>query len=258
MNIPMATLSHAKWLLYTVLGRLTYGNSKKRTCVIVLSSMRTGSTLLKSLLGQAADVSLLDEFNFITYANHNRYFFHWLVSRLSDRRIVVLKKPFNNVPQDKSLYGRVPLTGVLRIVLFRNPYETLLSLKAMQRKYGYREFGDQECVDYWCDTYEAIFTNTDTTRDTLGVRYEELTRQPAEVSQRIFRFMGSSHESGVERYGSHDWKKGRDDDSDKIRSGTVQEARLADPQKDPGLYAAIQTSPRIAPLMERLEGLNKG
>lgn len=258
MNIPISTLSHIRLLAYTLLGWLTYRNSKKRACVLVLSSMRTGSTLLKSLLGQASDVSLLDEFNFITYANHNRYFFHWLVSRLSDRRIRVLKKPFNNVPQDKPLYGRVQLPGVLHIVLYRNPYETLLSLKALQGKYGYRVFGDQECVDYWCDTYEAIFTNTDTSRHTLGVCYEELTRQPADVSRRIFRFIGSTHESGVERYGAHDWKKGRDDDSDKIRSGAVQQAQPADPQKDPGLYAAIQASPRVTLLIKRLESLNKG
>lgn len=258
MNAFTFSLSQSKLLLYTLLGRLSYSNSRKRTYVLVLSSMRTGSTLLKSMLGQASDVSLLDEFNFITYANHNRYFFHWLVSRLSDRRILVLKKPFNNVPQDKPLYGRVQLPGVLRIVLYRNPYETLLSLKAMQRKYNYRVFDDQECVDYWCDTYEAIFTNTDTSRDTLGVCYEELTRQPADVSRRIFRFIGSTHESGVERYGAHDWKKGRDDDSDKIRSGAVQEAQPTDPQKDPGLYAAIQASPRVTLFIKGLESLNKG
>lgn len=257
MNSPISPLSQAKWLIYTLLGWMTFGSAKKRTCVLVLSSMRTGSTLLKSMLGQAADVSLLDEFNFITYARHNRYFFHWLVSRLSGRRIVVLKKPFNNVPQDKSLYGLMPLQGVLRIVLFRNPYETLLSLKAMQCKYGYRVFGDQECVDYWCDTYEAIFANTDTSRDTLGVCYEELTRQPAEVTRRIFRFIGSTHKSGVERYGAHDWKKGRDDDSDKIRSGAVHEALTADPQADPGLHAAIQASVRISLLQKRLAGLQK-
>jgi hypothetical protein len=258
MNVSISPLSQAKWLIYTLLGWMTFGSSKERTCVLVLSSMRSGSTLLKSMLGQAADVSLLDEFNFITYAKHNRYFFHWLMSRLSDRRIVVLKKPFNNVPQDKALYGLVPLPGVLRIVLHRNPYEMLLSLKAMQRKYGYRVFGDQECVDYWCDTYEAIFNNTDTTRDTLGVCYEELTRRPAEVTQSIFRFIGSTHKSGVERYGAHDWKKGRDDDSDKIRSGSVHEASSADPSTDPGLYAAIQASARIALLQKRLEGLQKG
>lgn len=255
MNPLNAVASRVKWLAYTVLGWLARGRARRRTHVLVLSSMRSGSTLLKSMLGQAPDVSLLDEFNFITYANHNRYFFGWLVSRLSDRRIVVLKKPFNNVAGDKPLYGRVPLPGVLRIVLWRGPYETLLSLKAMQRKYGYRVFGDAECVDYWCDTYEAIFANTDTARDTLAVRYEDLTRRPAEVTRAIFAFIGSAHDAGVERYEAHDWKKGRDDDSDKIRSGAVQEARAADPAADPGLHAAIAADPRVAGLIARLERL---
>jgi hypothetical protein len=257
MIAALAVPTHAKWLAYTLLGWLTFGRSQGRTCVLVLSSMRSGSTLLKSMLGQAADVSLLDEFNFITYAKHNRYFFHWLVTRLSDRRIVVLKKPFNNVPQHKALYGLVPLDNPLRIVLFRNPYDTLLSLKAMQRKYGYRTFSDEACVDYWCDTYEAIFANTDTARDTLAVRYEDLTRAPAVVTQRIFRFIGSRHDAGVVRYAAHDWKKGRDDDSEKIRSGAVHEARTADPAKDPALHAAILASPRVAALMRRLESLQR-
>ena len=251
----LALPAQAKWLAYTLLGWMTFPRARSRTCVLVLSSMRSGSTLLKSVLGQAADVSLLDEFNFVPYADHNRYFFHWLVSRLSDRRIVVLKKPFNNMAELKALYGRVPLDGPLRIVLYRSPYDTLLSLKAMQRKYGYRQFADDECVAYWCDTYEAIFANTDTARDTLAVRYEDLTREPAAVTQRIFRFIGSRHDSGVDRYGAHDWKKGRDDDSDKIRSGAVQPARPADPARDPGLFAAVQASPRVARLLERLEQL---
>lgn len=251
----LALPAQAKWLAYTLLGWVTFPRAQRRTCVLVLSSMRSGSTLLKSVLGQAPDVSLLDEFNFIPYADHNRYFFHWLVTRLSDRPIVVLKKPFNNMAELKALYGRVPLDNPLRIVLFRNPYDTLLSLKAMQRKYGYRTFSDEECVAYWCDTYEAIFANTDVTRRTLAVRYEALTQAPAEVTQRIFRFIGSRHETGVDRYAAHDWKKGRDDDSEKIRSGAVQAARPADPDKDPELYAAIQASPRVAELLDRLERL---
>lgn len=184
-------LKNAKLAIYTALGFLKYHRAPRARVVLVLSSMRSGSTLLKSLMGQGGDVSLLDEFHFIPYANHNKYFFYFLVSRLSDKPIIVLKKPFNNVAAHLPLYGKTPLSRVLNIVLYRHPYETLISLKALQRSKHYGEFSDEQCVDYWADTYEAIFSNVDTNRDILFVRYEYLTEQTEYVTGRIFEFIGS-------------------------------------------------------------------
>lgn len=245
-------LTSAKWLVYTTLGFFTYHFAQRKKIVIVLSSMRSGSTLLKSLMGQAQDVSLLDEFHFIPYANHNKYFFYHLVSRLSDKPIVVLKKPFNNVSAHLPLYGKTPLADVLNIVLCRHPYETLLSLKAMQRRKNYPVFSDEECVKYWCDTYEAIFDNIDTSRDTLFVQYEKLTSQPAEETRRIFEFIGSTQQGGVNGYREYAWKPGLDDDSDKVRSGTIHKAEAANPEIDSGLYAAINNNSRIEMLLVKI------
>ncbi|HEX7972165.1 MAG TPA: sulfotransferase domain-containing protein, partial [Thiobacillus sp.] len=222
-------LAPAKLAIYTVLGFLKYHLKPRIRVVLVLSSMRSGSTLLKSLMAQGEDVSLLDEFHFIPYANHNQYFFYYLVSRLSDKPIIVLKKPFNNVAAHLPLYGKTPLSGVRNIVLYRHPYETLLSLKALQRRKQYGAFSDEQCVAYWGDTYEAVFNNVDTNRDTLFVRYEHLTGQTEYVTRQIFEFIGSAHAEGARGYGDYVWKAGLDDDSDKIRSRTVHEAEVADP-----------------------------
>ena len=245
--------AYAKLAIYTALGFLKYHFLPKARLILVLSSMRSGSTLLKSLMGQGEDVSHLDEFHYIPYANHNKYFFYFLVSHLSDKPIIVLKKPFNNVAAHLPLYGKTPLGGVLNIVLYRHPYETLISLKALQRRKHFAEFSDEQCVSYWADTYEAIFDNVDTHRDTLFVRYETLTERTEEVTGRIFEFIGSTHVGGAKEYGDHTWKSGQDDDSEKIRSRTVHQAKAADPDADPGLYAALQNEPRISALLERLD-----
>jgi len=254
MPSPIALmLTNAKLLVYTVLGYWTYHFAPRKKIVVVLSSMRSGSTLLKSLMGQAQDVSLLDEFHFIPYANHNKYFFYQLVAGLSDKPIVVLKKPFNNVTEHLPLYGKTPLADVLTIVLYRHPYETLLSLKAIQRRKNYSIFSNEECIKYWCDTYEAIFNNVDTSRDTLFVQYEKLTSQPAEQTRRIFEFIGSTQRGGVQGYGEYAWQSGQDDDSDKIRSGSIHKAESAMPEADPQLYAAIKNSARVADLLNRID-----
>ncbi len=245
-------IEFGKSIAYTALGFFQYHLGRRKRIVVVLSSMRSGSTLLKSLLGQAPDISLLDEFHFIPYARRNKYFFYHLVSRLSDKPIVVLKKPYNNVPEHLELYGKTPLEDALTIVLYRGPYETLLSLKALQARKGYGVFDDERCVKYWCDTYRAILENVAIGPRTLFVRYEDLTTHPRERTEQIFRFLGSSQEAGIGGYGAYDWRSGLDDDSDKIRSGSVQRAEPADPAKDPGLYAEIQQSAEVARLLDRL------
>lgn len=254
--LPSALLSPAKLAVYTVLGFFRYHFAPRKKIVLVLSSMRSGSTLLKSLMGQAGDVSLLDEFHFIPYANHNKYFFYHLVSRLTDKPIVVLKKPFNNVADHISLYGKAPLADVSRIVLFRHPYETLLSLKEIQRRKNYRVFSDEECIKYWCDTYESIFNNVGTSRDILFVQYEKLTSQPDEETRRIFEFIGSSERGGVQEYKKHNWQSGLDDDSDKIHSGRIHKAEAASSQADPGLHASLESSNRVAALYDKMRGLD--
>lgn len=246
-------LANAKLAIYTVFGFFKFYLKSRARVVLVLSSMRSGSTLLKSLMAQGEDVSLLDEFHFIPYANHNKYFFYYLVSRLSDKPIIVLKKPFNNVAAHFPLYGKTPLSDVSNIVLYRHPYETLISLKAIQRRKQYGVFNDEQCVAYWADTYEAVFNNIDPGQETLFVRYEYLTEQTEYVTRRIFEFIGSAHVGGAERYGDYGWKAGQDDDSDKIRSRTIHKAVAAGPDVDPGLYLALQNSHRVRELLERLD-----
>lgn len=246
-------LACSRLAIYTALGFFNYHFLPKARVILVLSSMRSGSTLLKSLMGQGEDVSQLDEFHYIPYANHNKYFFYYLVSHLSDKPIIVLKKPFNNVAVHLPLYGKTPLSNTLKIVLYRHPYETLISLKALQRRKHYGEFSDEQCVSYWADTYAAIFDNVDTDRDTLFVRYESLTEHTEYVTERIFKFIGSTHAGGAKGYGDFAWKSGQDDDSEKIRSRTIHKAAAADPNEDPGLYAALKNEPRISELLERLD-----
>ncbi len=242
-----------KRVVYTTLGFTAYHALPRKKIVVVLSSMRSGSTLLKTLLGQADDISLMDEFHFVPYARSNRYFFYYLVFRQSNKPIIVLKKPYNNVAEQLPDYGVVPAEDALFLILFRGPYETLLSLKTLQKRKGYRVFSDQECVDYWCDTYEAIFDNVALSERSLMVSYEDLTGNPECETKEMFSFIGSRSQAGVEGYGEYEWKHGRDDDSDKIKSRKVHRAVPAGPEVDPTLYQAIQDSKRVSAIYGRLQ-----
>ncbi len=223
--------------------------------VLILSTMRSGSTLLKALLATAPDVSDLPEINFQRYRGPNGW---QNMTALSDEPIVVLKHPawFWEVKN----YPRLPpFPQIKKIVLYRDAYQTVTSLQRMIAG----RFADRFCSvgvhllaeRYWCAVNERL-CQPDIVEDpnTTWLRYEDLLQQPVAYTEQLFRFMGSSRKEGTDSYNrpeKHGWKWGQDDGSHKIRALQVQPPTPLN-YDNTKLLNIIENSPRIKNLRHRL------
>ena len=229
--------------------------------VCVASTMRSGSTLLKALLAEAEDVSNLPEQNFQKFAagDHAAKSAHTAeaIARLDEHPIIVLKRPgwYNEV----KTYPRLPnVEGLKTIVLIRDCYDTVESLRKMTfRKLSglvSRFTNGWLAKHYWAGmTRSLLERHDDPSHETLLVRYEDLTARPLEETARMFDFIGSAQKTGVDSYSKPEdfrWRWGSDDNSDNIKSLTVQ-ARPAKPQTNIALVKMIETNEQIKQLRKR-------
>ena len=223
--------------------------------VCVASTMRSGSTLLKALLAEASDVSNLPEQNFQKFVSDAQAADK--IAALDDNPIIVLKRPgwYNEIGS----YPRLPnITGLKTIVLIRDCYDTVQSLRKMTfRKLAGWVSGMTNgwlAKKYWAGMTESLLKlHNDDACDSLLVRYEDLTARPLEETLRMFDFIGSSQKTGVDSYSKPDdfrWRWGSDDNSDNIKSLTVQ-ARPAKPQTNQSLVELINSNERIKRLREQ-------
>lgn len=219
----------------------------ENTIVLMLCAMRSGSTLLKALLGAAPDVSHMGEVDFQEYCEPEQF---EKLQHVGGKRIQVLKKPA--FLTEYETYPRVPPFPCKKIVLYRNVYDTILSLTKMMIKTKasmLSELTYPRMVDnYFCPVYTNIYKNKYlTSQDTVLVHYEELIRNPLEVTKGLFEFIGSSSTEGVRTYGKpkgSDWVWGKDDGGPLIRTMEVQEPENLD-KKDPLLLEAIARSGKV-------------
>ena len=65
----------------------------KKTLVLLIGSMRSGTTLLKALLAESPDVSHLPEIDYRKYRKYNKYRAYCEMYHLSKKRIIILKFP---------------------------------------------------------------------------------------------------------------------------------------------------------------------
>lgn len=198
---------------------------RPRTMVFLLSAQRTGSTLLKALLAQADDVSHLPE---MMVSDHGRLGFrlYRAACSQSNARILVIKGP---APFGRELqYGDIPWLwrrlGKF-IVLYRGLGPFLRSVEGASNSAStnYRRFALHERLSHWLNTYRTVLERTflRDPRRSHWVSYEELTQHPRQVTQELFRFIGSERREGVTEYGPADgvpWAWGFDDGGERIRS----------------------------------------
>lgn len=199
---------------------------KRKTLVLIVSTMRSGSTLLKSLLANAPDTSHLPEVDFQKYALQGT----WKLKTLSPARIVILKKP---APFGQADYPLLPqMKGLKKIVLIRDAYETVSSLKSMNQSV-YPEVDaewpyERLLREYWCPMVKNIAAlATPDSPDTKLIRYEDLIADPIPQTQSLFQWMGSIQNHGVDSYApsnDHPWEWGKDDGGEKIKSLKIQSA----------------------------------
>jgi len=206
------------------LGMFRFYFKPKKEIVLITGCMRTGTTLLKALMAEADDVSHLSEVSFGRYAAAHAYFALFSIYSLSEKRIIVLKQPvwfdcYEDVPFERQ-FLRIKI-----IITVRHPYDTVLSLKNMPPERTYTEL-----VEYWSRTMDHILSDQRLlSHDVLFLKYEEVVKNPLTETERIFKFIGSSRSEGVSSYGTSkfEWKWGKDDGGEKIKTGKVQEIKNA-------------------------------
>ncbi|MDA8528251.1 sulfotransferase [Opitutaceae bacterium] len=217
-----------------------------KTIGVLLSTMRSGSTLLKALLAQAPDISDLPETDFQRYVAPAQ---RTELEGLSDERILLLKRPgwFNDIGR----YPRLPdHPNVRAIALVRDTYAFGLSARKMAFRHvpflQRSGLGNRFLVErYWRGVNQRLL---DLSREnevpTLLVRYEDVLTDPIGQTAAMFKFLGSSQTAGVETYSrpqGYSWRWGKDDGGAVIKSLKVQPQRPID-YADRKLFAAIKSS----------------
>ena len=243
----------------TILGWLLYHLTPRKTIVYILSTMRSGSTLLKALLANAEDVSHLPEVKLIRYEKETYYSLYFNLYRLSKKRIIVVKYPAWYTYEN---YPHVVLKNNHIIVLVRKAFDTLCSLKDRQ---DVREFTlqgtpltDEQLVNYWCQTYEALLFNDrlKNNNQIFCLQYEKLLEEPRAMTQSLFAFIGSQQKEGVISYPKprkSQWQPGQDDDSENIKTQQVQKSSTVyKPADYPELHRLIQQSERVRAIEQEL------
>ena len=233
---------------------------ENKQLVVVASTMRSGSTLLKALLSEGDEVSNLPETNFQKLQT-KKAFNHLCQS--DPNRILVLKKPawYNEIGTYPTLPNEELNStnhSVKTIVLLRDVMPTVVSLRKMTFRFAANWFApittNWLANRYWAGVSEKLFdlSQSDSENVTM-VRYEDLTARPIDETKRLFEFIGSPSKQGVDTYkppGDYKWRWGTDDGSDNIKSLKVQSSNRT--INDSRLQSIIENSDRIAEIREKI------
>lgn len=226
-----------------------------RRLALLVSTMRSGSTLLKALLGEAPDISRLPEINFQKFNGTQRWDDVWA---LAPQPIVLLKKPAWY--HEARWYPRLPQAPQRKVILLvRDVVPTVESLRRMT--FGYAAAAAGPLVDRWLTirywlpvTRRLVQLQTELGMEARLVRYEDLVQRPVEVTRQLFEFLGSARVEGTDTYRepqSGRWRWGLDDNSHQIRSLRVQPSRPRAPASS-RLERLIRQTPLIEELRRQL------
>ncbi len=227
------TLSKIKYFLLNV-----HRVFQDKKVVVIVSTMRSGSTLLKALLANSPDTTHLSEVDFQKFNKLD----YWKLKMKYKQKIIVMKKPCWYTNADH--YPVLPdLKNMKIVVLIRNPYDTVSSIKEMAKIRPKSDQGleNNEYVnDYWCKVYKKILKCKilDQPNATL-VRYTELVQDPIRVTEELFKFIGSEQIKGVDTYSYPKdgmWKWDNDDGGEVIKT-----LKVVDKKRDKNDQRLIDT-----------------
>lgn len=203
---------------------------------VLLSTMRSGSTLLKALIASASDIAHMPEVNFQTVLQSSKKRSE-LEAAHPNEKILLLKRPawFHETKRYPIVAGDFP---VQRIILIRDVYETVRSVGRMMMGKTFDRFPGlwgQKLIAkrYWAPITKNLLQHGQRVPDqSLTVRYEDILREPEKETLTIFRFLGSEQTEGVRSYSMPEnfrWKWGSDDGSPRIKSKEVLPPRDLSP-----------------------------
>ena len=224
-----------------------------KTVVVIFSSMRAGSTLLKALMGEAPDVSNMPETDYRTYYSQKNGFDE-RIYKLSNKRILVMKFPF--AFNDMGTVWPCPQgRNVKAIVLIRDAYNVVKSIETRSQVMQSAHMTKGDIVNYWCECYESILKTLESGHvEAHIIRYEDLIKSPKRETKNVFQFIGSRKHAGVENYSkpkSFEWKWGLDDGGENIQKLTVIKS-LAEPAlDDKELVEILSKSQRVHALRKK-------
>lgn len=242
-----------KILKYLILPKSDVSKLPKKNIVILVSTMRSGSTLLKSLLASAPDVSCLPETDYRDYFFNDDYFYRE-ASKISSERIILIKSV--TWLNEGKFRRRFPChENVKVIIIVRDVYNVVISLMNRKNVIQYKMMTKQDFIDYWCSSNESLIESSrDLNHGFRLVKYEELLKKPIIVTKELFDFIGSQRQEGTDTYqkpASFEWRHGNDDGGDKIKSLKVQPDSGND-KLDEELIKLINASDRVRRVREVL------
>jgi len=249
-TIIKAIISKSAYKAKTLYGFFLYHFVPRKSIVLIMGAMRSGTTLLKALLAEGLNVSHIEEVNYQDYRKYNKYYAYYQIYWLSKEKIIVLKSPgYKKCPFAKE-FIRLKI-----IVLTRNIIDNVESLKKMTliaKNVFPAPWDNKLAINYWCQTYESILNDKEIgSHDIVYIKYEDLAEKPVEVTKRLFSFIGSSSNNGVNTYNQPEnvtWKWGRDDGGNKIKILRVVKPEDIETQ-DEELLKLLKESGRVRHLM---------
>lgn len=248
-----------KWEAF--FGFILYHFFSRKTFVFILGTMRSGSTLLKALLAEARDVSNLPEIRLRCYRSYGKYALYYNLSKLSRKRIIVIKFPAWIYCLE---YPLIKINNARVIILFRDSCDIVMSIQNMFKITfpKNKNIKIKELVNYWCRVYENILDNKELMNNNKVVflKYEDLLKDPKKITKRLFAFISSKQRWGVDSYKQPDnykWEWKFDDAGDRIKSLRVQEKTKYDENQRREVLKIINSSAKTASLMIRLNNHEK-
>lgn len=225
---------------------------EKRTkeIALIISMPRSGSTLLKALLGKPQKTSHFPEIDFQKYEDIEE------IKKISEKEVIVLKKPA--WVKEINSYPKIRFEGAKKIILFREPLETISSMKkmALGKTFYFIGLPANKWIlkKYWHKVYRNILERFKEDDDAIFVKYERLVENPKKVTKKIFNFLGMNEE-GIESYGppKEGWKWGQDDGSKNIKNLKVNKNKE---HKDKILKNIIENDAEVQKLIEEYEKIS--
>lgn len=244
--------------------------------IFLVSSIRSGSTLVKALLAEGGNVSHTPEINYPLEYGKPESEVRESLGKLSTKEIIVCKWTHEDG-------WKIPLENEKVIFLFRNVHSTLRSIYNV---YEYRVDATSTtprlnanpedkkppmglsamdlanwCTKKWANTYKELIKGIDCKKNSVAfLSFDYLLAYPLIATTKLFSFIESENKEGVCSYSMPEngyvWEWGVDDGGSKIKQMSVLERSQAEDRisraGDEAIMENLKYNPLIKETLERV------